>query len=157
VDSTVELIDVLPTLVELAGLETRHAISGASLVPRLQDAAGAPVGAAFAEKAVDVEPEPGTRGRIGSVAAISADGRWKLIHNHVRSDGVPEVELYDRRADPLDQHDLAAAHPEVVAALRAELERWRADAARLALPKADAAGPLAPEEAERLRALGYVE
>jgi arylsulfatase A-like enzyme len=157
VDATVELIDVLPTLVELAGLETRHAVSGASLAPRLRGAAVGSPGPAFAEKAVDAEPEPGTRGRIGSVAAISADGRWKLIHNHVRSDGVPELELYDRRADPLDQHDLAAAHPEVVAELRGELERWRAEAARLALPKADAASPLAPEEAERLRALGYVE
>jgi arylsulfatase A-like enzyme len=154
IDSTVELIDVLPTLVELAGIETSHAISGASLVPRLRGAAD-PSGPTFAEKAPDDDPSPGTRDAIGSTAAISADGKWKLIQNDVRPEGVPEVELYDRRGDPLDQHDVAAAHPDLVASLRGEIERWRADAARLALPKADAADALAPEEAERLRALGY--
>jgi arylsulfatase A-like enzyme len=159
VESTVESIDVFPTLVELAGLETRHAISGASLVPQLGAGAGAPDGAgpAFAEKAVDANPEPGTRDPIGSVAAVSADGRWKLIHNYARPEGVAELELYDRRADPLDQRDVAAAHPDVVAALRGEIERWRAEAERLALPKAEAAGELDAAEAERLRALGYVE
>jgi arylsulfatase A-like enzyme len=154
VDATVELVDVLSTLVELAGLEATHATSSNSLVPLLRGAVVAPA-AAFAEKVPDeADPAPGTRDKIGSVAAVSPDGRWKLIHNYMRPAGIAEFELYDRRADPLDQHDVAAEHADVVASLRGELERWRAEVERLALPKADA-GALSPEEAERLRALGY--
>jgi arylsulfatase A-like enzyme len=152
----VELIDLMPTLLELAGLEAQPAISGESAVPLLRGASD-PARPAFAEKAVDSDPAPGTRDRIGSAAVISPDGRWKLIHNHTRTDGVPEFELYDRRADPLDQRDVSAANPDVVAALREDIQRWRADAQRIALPKAEAAGELSGEEAEHLRALGYAE
>jgi arylsulfatase A-like enzyme len=153
VDATVELVDVLPTIAELAGLQMKHAISGTSLVPLVRGAAVAPA-PAFAEKASSPKPDPGTRDRIASVAAISPDGRWKLIHNYERTEGIPAYELYDRRADPLDQHDVAATQPDVVASLKGEIERWRVEVARLALPKADA-GALTSEEAERLRALGY--
>jgi arylsulfatase A-like enzyme len=36
-------------------------------------------------------------------------------------------QLFDLEADPGEEHDLAAAHPDVVARLHAELERWFAD------------------------------
>ena len=64
--------------------------------------------------------------------------------------------LYDRQADPREQHDIAAANP-------AELARMRglADQARTALQAKAAHEPqgatLDSETRERLRAMGYVE
>jgi hypothetical protein len=39
---------------------------------------------------------------------------------------VPRLALYDTQADPAELRDVAASHPDVVAALRQEIERWRA-------------------------------
>jgi arylsulfatase A-like enzyme len=50
-------------------------------------------------------------------------GRWKL---HLAKHGTDLLALYDLEADPGEQHDLAAEHPEVVAQLEAEAERARA-------------------------------
>ncbi len=43
------------------------------------------------------------------------DRGWKLIRNHPAPEGVNEYELYDHRADPLNQRDLATEQPERVA------------------------------------------
>lgn len=59
--------------------------------------------------------------------------RWKLV----RASGFgkpgpdPEVpfELFDRHADPAEEHDLASEHPEKVAALRAVYAAWYDDVA----------------------------
>jgi hypothetical protein len=73
-------------------------------------------------------------------------------------DGGPEFELFDHRKDPLNLHDVAPAHPDVVARLARELEAWRkmAAAARLK-PDAALSREVSAEELERLRALGYVQ
>jgi arylsulfatase A-like enzyme len=51
--------------------------------------------------------------------AVCQNG-WKLIHR--LRDAGEETELYHIAQDPLEERDLAAAHPEVVARLRALLE-----------------------------------
>ena len=53
------------------------------------------------------------------------DGGWKLIQNVVRPPEKPEFELFDFYKDPLDQKDVAAAHPDVVARLA---RRWTGSA-----------------------------
>lgn len=50
-------------------------------------------------------------------------GRWKLLELPT-PEGM-RVELYDVRADPGERHEVSAAHPEVVAGLRARLHRER--------------------------------
>ena len=51
---------------------------------------------------------------------------WKLIvaRDHPDIHGRPPVELYDLRSDPGEQRNVAEQRPEVVAALRGELEHW---------------------------------
>ena len=89
--------------------------------------------------------------------AIEADG-WKLIENSSPSADRPAVELYDARSDPLDAHDVAAAHPEVVERLRAQLEAWRPETAKIRLPSITAGeASMSSEEIERLKSLGYVQ
>jgi arylsulfatase A-like enzyme len=163
IGETVETIDVMPTLLELAGVPPPPGIQGRSLVPLLD--AGAPGGAskpawtprpAVTEKRPERDPNSPTRGDRTSTA-LALDG-YKLIHNSERAPGVPEYELYDARDDPLDQRDLAAEKPEVVERLRAALDAWRARVAEVRLePESASPESLTPEELERLRSLGYVQ
>jgi choline-sulfatase len=102
----VELLDLYPTLVELAGLPTRNGLEGESLVPLLQDAS-APRG----------RPAITSHGP-GNHAVRSA--RWRYIHY---ADG--SEELYDHHRDPREETNLlaaeAGAHAEVLRGLRAAL------------------------------------
>jgi arylsulfatase A-like enzyme len=66
-----------------------------------------------------------------------------------------DAELYDLERDPAERVDLAADDAARTAALRTELERFRADHAALYDPSARA--DLSPETRKALRALGYLE
>ena len=69
------------------------------------------------------------------------DQRWKFIASS-------EHELYDTAADPGEVTNLAAAQPNVVQAMEAAIARAR--------PATEQTSQIAPDAAERLRALGYV-
>lgn len=83
---------------------------------------------------------------------------WKFIRS---SDG--QHELYDRVADPEEQHNLASSQPEVTARLLARAEAWRAANTRKQSRRLGSderamkkrAGADVPLEA--LEALGYIE
>ena len=72
--------------------------------------------------------------------SVLAEDRWKLIRSS-------EVELYEIATDPGEERNVAARHPGIVEAMSAALETLQAN--RIA-PAA-----VAPDAAERLRALGY--
>jgi arylsulfatase A-like enzyme len=157
VPETVELIDVMPTLLELSGLAAPKGIQGASLVSLMRGGPGARAGwprPAITEAAG--RPDPGVS-TVEESYAISLDG-WKLAHHVARTADRPEFELFDRRKDPLDASNVAAQHPEIVARLSRELQAWRrmAISARLK-PDSALASTVSGEELERLRALGYVQ
>ncbi len=59
---------------------------------------------------------------------------------------MPESALYDELADPRDEHELSAAHPDEVARLKREIEHWRARQRRWS-------GTQSAPDPERLRAL----
>ena len=73
--------------------------------------------------------------------SVLADDRWKLIASS-------DVELYDVRNDPAERTNVAGGNPQVVQAMQAALARYSTAS------RPDSA--VAPEAAERLRALGYV-
>jgi arylsulfatase A-like enzyme len=153
---TVQLIDVMPTLLELSGLAAPKAVQGASLVP-LMHGGGAHPGwprPAITEAAGRPDPSVAT---VEESLALSLDG-WKLVHHVVRAPDRPEFQLFDRRHDPLDTTDVAAQHPDIVARLSRELQAWQrmAQSARLK-PDSALASTVSGEELERLRALGYVQ
>ena len=74
-------------------------------------------------------------------ASALSDSQWKLVLSS-------ESELYNVQLDPDEQTNVAAAHPAVVQAMSAALAKLGQSV------KPTAA--VAPEAAERLRALGYV-
>ncbi len=118
VAASVSLVDVLPTLVEIAGGEVAHlasAIDGRSLVPHLAGQGGHDevVGEYFAEGAA-------------APLVMLRRGPWKFVHSPADPD-----QLYDLVTDPEELHNLAGG-PEFAARLaefRAEVaRRWDLDA-----------------------------
>ena len=62
--------------------------------------------------------------------SVIRKGRWKLIETFDPAG----VELYDLEQDIGETTDRAAAHPDVVRELRAELEAWRASVGAERMP-----------------------
>jgi arylsulfatase A-like enzyme len=164
VTGPVELADVLPTLLELLGLETPPCVHGRSLVPALERAAE---GQTF---------ELGTHGTSAGRAlseygdsriSTFTEGTWKLVSNP-ENESVPcmqgapagffpiaETELYDLRADPREQRDLSAARSDVVARLRDLEEARRGSLCRV--PARHQGQEALPDDVRRqLEELGYV-
>lgn len=151
VSQTVELIDVLPTMLELLGLESAVEVHGSSLLAYLERPdSGGEGKPAFSEY-------DDTRIRTVQV------GDWKLVDNPdaelpVCFAGVPEdfypiaeVELYNLLEDPGETVNLASKYPERVAEMRALIQQRFASLPRNIEPQE------IPEELrEELEALGYV-
>jgi arylsulfatase A-like enzyme len=119
--------DWYPTLLDLAGLPTPEGqrVEGVSLAPLLAQGGPGPDRPLFFHY-----PHYGNQG--GEPSSMVIDGPDKLILYH--EDG--RAELYDLRADPGEQTDLAPSRPEQAAALRATLERWL-DSVHAAMPTPD--------------------
>ena len=107
-----ELVDVYPTLADLAGLKPTTPLDGVSLAPMLQDPAASVKNAAF------------TQVRDGY--AIRTD-RWRYIE---WQEGQRGSQLYDMDTDPGETTNLAdaAPHAEMVKELRARIAAYRAAA-----------------------------
>lgn len=52
-------------------------------------------------------------------------GGWSLPNARARKEGLPVIQLYDVIADPREEHNVEALHPEVVKELKELLERYR--------------------------------
>lgn len=151
VSQTVELTDVLPTILELLALEAEDELHGSSLLPYLERPEASGEGKPAFSEYDDT--------RIHTVQV----GDWKLVDNPdgvlpVCFAGVPEdfypiaeVELYNLREDPGETVNLASQHPEKVAELR-ELIRQRFDS----LPRNIEQQEIPEELKQELEALGYV-
>ncbi len=112
IETPVSIVDVLPTLAQLAGLgPVNNALAGVSLAPSLAGRAAPPERTLFA-----------LRFREGGVRQLWAAqrGQWKLI----LSGKGPQ--LFDHASDPFEKRNVAAEHPELVASLMAELKAFRA-------------------------------
>ncbi|HUE87678.1 MAG TPA: sulfatase [Vicinamibacterales bacterium] len=162
IDDLVQMIDIMPTMLDLTGIAHPEGIQGQSLLPFLSAAAAAGTGEwpgwtprpAISERWPTTNNAPPSQIRE-SVSII--DGNWKLIHNTVRPDDLPEFELFDYYKDPLNLKNVAADHPEVIARLSKAIAGWKqmATAARVK-PDAESTRALSAEELQRLRSLGYV-
>ncbi|MDX1383967.1 MAG: sulfatase [Thermoanaerobaculia bacterium] len=157
IDDTVQSIDLMPTLLELSGLEAPAAAQGTSLVPLIYDTgpAGRRDRPIVSEHRIISTRAEDREEAVQSESIIV--GEWKLIRNFERPEGWPEFELYHHRDDPLDRDNVADENPKVVAELSARLDAWREWAEGAKLPSdAEASAEMSAEELARLRALGYI-
>lgn len=160
-DGPVELVDVMPTLLELAGEAVPPALDGISLAPLLLGKAAAiSRDVAFAEMHFIVSWKREEEGQCGAMGLPSdcrvdrvavQDERFKLIS----SVHPPWELLYDLASDPAETRDVAAEFPEELERLRGLAERHRMGKTALEA-RHDATPPrVDPATRERLRALGY--
>lgn len=138
----VRMVDVMPTLLELFGIEPGpDRMEGVSLVPLLL---GREVEIPPLVAKIELHPDQHHRRAI-------ADDRWILIETQAGT-----WLLFDRREDPGETRDVAAEHPDLVAEMRAELDALQARArAEGASHEGAAAVELAPEDAQQLEDIGY--
>ena len=143
VNDRVSLIDVLPTVLDLLGMPPVEDADGRSLRPLLKGQS-VPVLPLFFDSVCFGRDKQGI-----------LDGRWKFT----QSDSEPDL-LVDIEADPAEQTNLAAAHPEEVRALRQKISEALALSSARGAPYRSAAPAIhTPDEAERaqLIELGYIE
>jgi arylsulfatase A-like enzyme len=108
-------LDLLPTFVSAAGgsVDEGWQLDGVDLLPRLTGAVGELPGRDLFWR---------SQGSDGPVAMRR--GAFKLVVE--RGDGDELVHLFDLSADVAEENDLAAEHPDRVAAMRAAIAAWEA-------------------------------
>ncbi|MFF8717496.1 sulfatase-like hydrolase/transferase [Streptomyces sp. NPDC015184] len=149
-DSMVEMIDVLPTVLELAGVEAPHRHFGRSLTPLLADPAGSHRQYAFTEGGFTEEEEPqmerpafpyDLKGAlqhedptlVGKAVAVR-DREWTYVWRLYEA-----PELYDRAKDPQERTSLAgrSEYAAVEQRMRDALLRWLVETADVIPAEAD--------------------
>lgn len=125
-------IDMMPTALAAAGVKAPAELPGINLLPILKSGSPTPraecFGETFAHDVADVD-KPET----SLIYRWVVEGKWKLLltydgqlgryaSSHPRAEKRPQ--LFDLLADPHEDQNLAASHPEVVERLTARLQEW---------------------------------
>jgi arylsulfatase A-like enzyme len=108
--------DYLPTILDIIGAKPadKRPMDGVSLLPLFQGKMkerGKPIGFQSAEQVA----------LIGDRYKIYGKGSKKN-----QPGKVPSIKLFDLVNDPAEKNDLSKEHPEVLKAMTAQLEKWRA-------------------------------
>jgi len=140
IDVITEMIDVMPTILDLLGLEVPPAVQGHSLLPIVRGE-GRPPYIAFSESA-----------RGGGERAVALGGFRLLIDG-----GDDAARLFNLASDPTEIEDVAASEPDKVEVMRRHLDDWQKMVAAVSLdPDLRSEEPLDAETLERLKSLGYI-
>ncbi|MFK7988497.1 MAG: sulfatase [Sandaracinaceae bacterium] len=139
VSTPVSLVDVSATVFAALG-EPGFEASGRDILE------GPPRARTFIERC-ELDEDYRTRRGLPVAEVAVRDAQYHLI---LSSPG-DRVQLYDHRADPLEERNLAEAQPEVVSRMRAALDAWHRETPAVGTAALD------PQRIEALRALGYIE
>ena len=139
VTPVVQLVDVVPTVFDLIGLETPSEASGQSLVAAVNSTEPITGRSAYAETQY-----PYMCFGWAPLASLTTD-RWKYIE-------APRPELYDIQADPAETRNVIANYPDDARKLSSQLTRMISE---MRFREAQAAD-LDADSVRQLQTLGYV-
>lgn len=141
VSKVVEVVDLMPTVLELAGQPVPAGVQGASLVPII-GGGGQPPYVAFAESPQSGGQRLVALGGMAMVSGIAGDS----------------AQLYDLGADPLALDDLAAAQPDKLEVMVRHLQAWEKMVSVASLdPDLRTEEDLDEETLKQLKSLGYIQ
>jgi arylsulfatase A-like enzyme len=153
VESQARTIDIMSTILDLAGIPIPAGLQGVSLVSRTREGGDRPVPPAYSESGRNFYPE-NRRQYIGGIA-----GKWRMLRTSrykvIMIPKIPEPiwEVYDLQADSGETVNLIDRLPEDAARLQATLLEFVAEDPG----RNDREEPPLPDELrEHLRSLGYV-
>ena len=141
VSKVVEVVDLMPTILELTGQPIPAGLQGASVVPILEGA-GQPPYVAFGES-----PQSGGQrfvalGGMGMMSGIAGEG----------------AELFDVTADPLQLNDLSETEADKLAVMVRHLQAWEKMVAVTSLdPELRTEEDLDEDTLKQLKSLGYIQ
>ncbi len=145
----VRMVDLAPTILDLAGLDPGGERAGQSLVRFM--GSGEPLTEevdAYSEHSAFARPdEP-----LVVESAVRSPG-LKLIF----SPGRGEYQLFDLAADPLEQADIFAAGHRMAGTMMDRLDRYLAEAAAVPVVAPPTNDGLEAEQLQQLEALGYLD
>lgn len=125
-DRVAAYIDVLPTLLDAAGIPIPEDIDGLSLLPLLE---GNRVGP-WPDRSIVIQAHRGNRPQPYHHFALRQQ-RWKLVcpsgFGRQQRPQDASFELYDMQEDPREQNELSEDRPQVVRDLLAEYDAWFRD------------------------------
>jgi hypothetical protein len=113
----VELQDVAPTLLELAGLDVPEEVDGRSLLAITDE---------YVEREFEDRPAFASLWAIPPVYSVR-DTRYRCISTQAADGTLGRSELYDQDIDPHGLRDIAAEQPERVRAMEDALRAWLAE------------------------------
>ena len=147
VDANVSLIDVLPTVLELTGLDAGPGLDGRSLV-----------GLGDPQRRAELEADLRDRALFAHRTSDEQDrDTWAVVRGSLKLievDGEPP-RLYDLAVDPGELDDLAQTRPEQLEELRGALRAMQARAAAWGGTDDDVQIEMTEELYEELQRLGY--
>lgn len=178
ISQPVSMIDVLPTVLDLAGLPMPEVLQGQTLAPalrgddswrarpvildefRIDEATGEWIGnieIVDGRWGASLEIGPAPEGSAPGLGRheVPIGGRWGNLHRYFPD--APRLLLYDLWNDPYALHSVNDAHPELVQHYRDVLEaQWQAH--RALAQRFGEAGDVSidPEQLQQLRSLGYI-
>jgi arylsulfatase A-like enzyme len=157
VTEVVRSIDIMPTVLELAGVERGRwpKMDGRSLVAIAKKAGGAaggtpPLTYCDSVNMLTYQFTPRIRDEKNDMLFSVIDGPWKYIHHLLHEE---KSELYNTTDDPKELTNLYGTRPGVVEQMKAKLQA-------LPFEPTEQMGDrerMSPEDIERLRSLGYID
>jgi arylsulfatase A-like enzyme len=107
------LQDLMPTVLDLAGIETEIAFDGRSLLPMAAGEVASFESEFYITECTWMRKHGWRTPEWKLIVALEPDFHFK-----------PPVELYNLIEDPLENNNVASAYPEVVALLRRRMKAW---------------------------------